>query len=98
MMKILLFPVKLVILPVVLLLSLLSMLGKLATNISAYVAGLFILFLLVICGCCLWQHRWMDAAIIAVLGVGILALQFGSMLLAEVAGEWAGKLVGSLRS
>jgi hypothetical protein len=40
----------------------------------------------------------MDAAIIAVLGVGILALQFGSMLLAEVAGEWAGKLVGFLRS
>ena len=98
MMKILLFPVKLVILPVVLLLSLISLLGKLATNISAYVAGLFILFLLIICACCLWQHRWMDAAIIAVLSVGILALQFSSMLFAEVAGEWAGKLVDFLRS
>lgn len=98
MLKILLLPVKLVILPVVLLLSLLSLLGKLATNISAYVAGLFILFLLIICGCCLWQHRWMDAAIIAVLSAGILALQFSSMLLAEVAGEWAGKLVDFIRS
>ena len=90
MLKILLLPVKLLILPV--------MLGKLATNISAYVVGLFLLFLLILCVCCLWQHRWTDAAIVAALDAVILILQFGAMFFAEIVGEWAGKLADFLRS
>ena len=98
MLKILLLPVKLLILPVMLFLSLLSLLGKLATNISAYVVGLFLLSLLILFVCCLWQHRWTDAAIVAVLNAGILILQFGAMFFAEIVGEWVGKLADFLRS
>ena len=96
--KILLLPVKLMILPFMLLLSLLSLLGKMATNLSAYIAGLLLLVLAAIEIYCLLAHRWMDAAIIAAVFIGCLLLQFGAMFLAEIAGEWAGKLVVFLRS
>lgn len=96
--KILLFPVKLFVLPVVLLLSLVSLMGKLATSISAYIAGLFLLVLAAIGIYCLWSHRWTDAAIIAAVFIGCLVLQFGAMFFAQLAGEWAGSLLRFIRS
>ena len=96
--KILLLPVKMMILPFILLLSLLSLLGKLATNLSAYLAGLLLLLLAAIEIYCLFSHQWMNAAIIAAIFIGCLFVQFGAMILAEIAGEWAGKLAVFLRS
>lgn len=96
--KILLLPVKLMILPFMLLLSLLSLLGKLTTNISAYLTGLLLLLLAAIEIYCLFAHQWMNAAIIAAMFIGCLLLQFGAMFLAEIAGEWVGKLTVFLRS
>ena len=96
--KIFLFPVKLLILPVLLLLFLLSLLGKLATNLSAYLVGLLLLVLASIGVYCLWAHRWVDAAIVAAVIAGCLLLQFGAMFLAQIAGEWAGSLLAFLRS
>ena len=89
MIKVILLPVKLLALPVMILLSLLSLLGKAITNISAYVIGLFLIALLLIDIYCLWQHRWTDVAIVTIVGVATLALQFGAMLISEVAGEWS---------
>ena len=96
--NIILFPVKLLILPVLLLLFLLSLLGKLATNLSAYLVGLVLLVLASIGGYCLWARRWVDAAIVAAVIIGCLLLQFGAMFFAQIAGEWVGSLVAFLRS
>lgn len=92
MMKMILLPVKLLALPVMLLLFLLSLLGKAATNLSSYVMGLFLLVLLLTDLYCLWQHRWTDVAIVTAVGVAALVLQFGAMLIAEIAGEWSHSL------
>lgn len=91
-MKLLLLPIKLLALPVMLILFLLSLLGKIFTNLSAYVVGLFLLVLLLILIYCLWEHRWTDAAIVGTMEIAALALQFGAMLLAEILGEWSGAL------
>lgn len=88
-MKLLLLPVKLLALPVMLILLLLSVLGKLVTNLSAYVVGLFMLVVLLICVYCLWEHRWTDAAIVAVIEAGVFFLQFIATLAAEILGEWS---------
>lgn len=88
-MKILLWPVKLIALPIMLMLFLLSLLGKLLTNVSAYIVGLFMLIVLLIGVYCLWEHRWTDLAIMAAIEAVTFALQFGAMLLAEFAGEWS---------
>lgn len=89
MMKLLLLPVKLIALPIMLMLFLLSLLGKLLTNVSAYIVGLFMLVVFLIGLYCLWEHRWTDLAIMAAIEAVTFALQFGAMLLAEFAGEWS---------
>lgn len=68
MIKVILLPVKLLALPVMLVLLVLSLLGKAATTLSAYVIGLFLVVLIGIDLYCLWQHRWTDVAIVTVLG------------------------------
>ena len=89
MIKVILLPVKLLAFPVMLLMLVLSLLGKAATTLSAYVIGLFLVVLIGIDLYCLWQHRWTDVAIVTVLGVVTLILQFGAMLVSEFAGEWS---------
>lgn len=91
-MKVILLPVKLIALPVMLLLFLLSLLGKAATHVSAYIAGLFLLMLLIIDLYCLWKQQWTDFGIVTVIGVVTLAIQFGAMFIAEIAGEWSHSL------
>lgn len=91
-MKILMLPFKILALPVMLALFLFSLLGKLVTNISAYIVGLLLLVVLLIGVYCLWAHRWMDFAIVAGIEVAMLVLQFGAMFIAEIAGEWSGSL------
>lgn len=96
--NVLLLPVRLLAVPVMLLLSLLSLVGRLVTNLSAHVVGLFLLLLLAISIFCLWQKRWLDAAFVFLLGVLILVIQFAAMLLAEIVREWAGALAQFIRS
>lgn len=96
--NVLLLPVRLLAVPVMLLLSLLSLTGRLVTNLSAYVVGPFLLLLLGISIFCLWQRRWLDAAFVFLLGVLILVIQFAAMLLAEIVREWAGTLAQFIRS
>lgn len=88
-MKLLLLPIKLIALPIMLLLLICSLLGKAATNISAYLVGLFMLLVFFIGVYCLWQHRWTDLAIMILIEAVTFALQFSAMLLAEFAGEWS---------
>ena len=89
MIKVILLPVKLLAIPVMLLLFLFFLLGKAVTNLSAYVSGLFLLVLFLIDIYCLWQQRWTDVAIVTALGVVTLILQFGAMLISELAREWS---------
>ena len=96
--NVLLLPVRLLAVPVMLLLSLLSLAGRLVTNLSAHVVGPFLLLLLGISIFCLWQRRWLDAAFVFLLGVLILVIQFAAMLLAEIVREWAGTLAQFIRS
>ena len=92
MIKVMLLPVKLIAFPVMVLLFLFSLLGKTASHISAYIAGLFLMVLLVIDIYCLWNQRWTDFGIVTAIGVVTLALQFGAMFIAEIAGEWGRSL------
>lgn len=91
-MKILLLPLKLLVLPVMLMLTLASLLGKATTHISAYIIGLFLLVLIAIDFYCLWMHRWTDVGIVTAIIIAVLILQFGAMFFAEVAGEWSKSL------
>ena len=98
MLKVMLIPVKLLALPVMLLLLIICLLGRALTRASAYVVGPFLLVLVIIDLYCLWQQRWTDVAIVTVLAVLVLALQFGAMLASEIAGEWSRSIRGFLFS
>lgn len=89
---------KLLAIPAMVILAAVSLLGKLLTNISAYIVGLFMLAVLLIGIYCLCVHRWTDAVIMGAIEALCLILQFGSMLLAELAGEWSGSLRAFIRS
>jgi hypothetical protein len=91
-------PLKLLAIPVMILLAILSLFGKLLTNLSAHIVGLFMLVVLLIGIYCLWGHRWMDVMILGAVEVICMAVQFGSMFLAELAGEWSGSLRVFIRS
>jgi hypothetical protein len=91
-------PLKLLAIPVMILLAILSLFGKLLTNLSAYIVGLFMLVVLLIGIYCLWGHRWTDAMILGAIEAICMVVQFGSMLLAELVGEWSGSLRAFIRS
>lgn len=62
---------KLICLPILVVLSVLCLLGKLATNISAY-AFTLLMFVLIGCGIyCIVQGQWLNLAILA--GMGLAA-------------------------
>jgi len=72
--------------------------GRLASNLSAYVVGLF---MLVILACGIYQvcvRDWLNVAILFGVEAVCVALQFSAMLLVELAGEWAGSLGAFLHS
>ena len=97
-MRLLKFPLKLLALPLMLALYTLHIIGKLASNLSAYVVGLF---MLVILACGIYQvcvREWLNVAILFGVEAVCVALQFSAMLLVELAGEWAGSLGAFLHS
>ena len=91
-MRLLKLPLKLLALPLMLILYTLHIIGKLASNLSAYVVGLFMLVVF-LCGVVqVIQREWLNVAILFGVEAVCVALQFTAMLLAELAGEWAGSL------
>lgn len=97
-MRLLKLPLKLLALPLMLILYTLHTIGKLASNLSAYVVGLF---MLVVLACGIYQvcvHDWMNVAILFGVEAVCVALQFSAMFLVELAGEWAGSLGAFLHS
>ena len=97
-MRLLKLPLKLLALPLMLALYTFHIIGKLASNLSAYVVGLF---MLVVLACVIYQvcvHDWMNVAILFGVEAVCVALQFSVMFLVELAGEWAGSLGAFLHS
>ena len=97
-MRLLKLPLKLLALPLMLILYTLHTIGKLASNLSAYVVGLF---MLVVLACAIYQvcvHDWMNVAVLFGVEAVCVALQFSAMFLVELAGEWAGSLGDFLHS
>ena len=97
-MRLLKLPLKLLALPLMLILYTLHTIGKLASNLSAYVVGLF---MLVVLACAIYQvcvQDWLNVAILFGVEAVCVALQFSAMFLVELAGEWAGSLGDFLHS
>ena len=97
-MRLLKLPLKLLVLPLMLALYTLHIIGRLASNFSAYVIGLL---MLVVLACGIQQaylREWLNVAILFGVEAVCVALQFSAMLLVELAGEWAGSLGAFLHS
>lgn len=77
-MKLVKLPFKILALPVMLVLGVLGLIAKLATNLSCYIVGPFMLFL---GGCCVYaivMQLWSQLAILAVLLLGCVVMLFGA--------------------
>ena len=97
-MRLLKLSLKLLALPLMLALYTLHIVGKLASNLSAYVIGLFMLVILV---CGIYQicvREWLNVAVLLGVEAVCVAIQFSAMFLVELAGEWAGSLGAFLHS
>ena len=97
-MRLLKLPLKLLALPLMLVLYALHIIGKLASNISAYVVGLFMLVVFLCWVVQVIQREWLNVAILFGVEAVCVALQFTAMFLTELAGEWAGSLGAFLHS
>ena len=77
-MKLVKLPFKILALPVMLVLGAVGLIAKLATNLSCYIVGPFMLFL---GGCCVYtivMQLWNQLAILAVLLLGCVVMLFGA--------------------
>ena len=77
-MKLVKLPFKILVLPVMLVLGVLGVIAKLATNLSCYIVGPFMLFLV---GCGIYtivMQLWNQVAILAVLLLGCVGMLFGA--------------------
>lgn len=97
-MRLLKFPLKLLALPLMLILYTLHIIGRLASNLSAYVVGLFMLVVLARGIQQAYLREWLNVAILFGVEAVCVALQFSAMFLVELAGEWAGSLGAFLHS
>ena len=89
-MRLLKLPLKLLAFPLMLALYTLHIIGKLISNLSAYVIGLLMLVVLV---CGIYQvcvQNWLNVAILFGVETVCVALQFSAMLLVELIGDWPG--------
>ena len=81
--KILLLPIKLLVLPLVLLLKIIYALAYLVTHVGTYILSPVILFVL---GCGIWcaaQGRWTDVGLLAGIEVMIIAVIFAAVWLLD---------------
>ena len=77
-MKLVKLPFKILALPVMLVLGAVGLIAKLATNLSCYIVGPFMLFL---GGCCVYaivMQLWSQLAILVVLLLGCVVMLFGA--------------------
>ena len=77
-MKLVKLPFKILALPVMLVLGVLGLIAKLATNFSCYIVGPFMVFL---GGCCIYvivMQLWSQLAILVVLLLGCVVMLFGA--------------------
>ena len=86
-------PFKILALPLILLLGTFWVLGKIVTNISAFVIGLFMLLILLVGILCAFQHQWGNVAFLFAVEMVCVLLQFLSMWIVEISGEINGMLV-----
>lgn len=83
---------KLMTLPVLVVLSVLCLLGKLATNISAYVFTL-LSFVLIGCGIyCIVQGQWLNLAILAGMGLAAFLALFLLIAVAYKIESWKDRI------
>lgn len=73
-MWILKLPLKLLVLPVILILGVFNAVGNVLTNLSCYVFGPAMFFLLACAFYYLTQQSWLNVSILTVLGVGCFAV------------------------
>lgn len=77
-MKLVKLPFKILALPVMLVLGALGLIAKLATNLSCYIVGPFMLFLGGFCVYAIVMQLWNQLAILAVLLLGCMVMLFGA--------------------
>ena len=96
--KIILLPVKLLVLPLILLLKILYALAYLVTHVGTYILSPVILFVL---GCGIWcatQGRWADVGLLTGIEVMIIAVIFAAVWLLDVVQTASGGLVSFLHA
>lgn len=84
---------KILTIPVLLVFALLGLLAKSVTNLSCYVIGPFMLFLL---GCCVYtivMQLWSQLIILMVLLLGCVAILFGASWIIVFLEDTTGRLV-----
>ena len=86
-------PFKILALPVILLLGVFWVLGKIMTNLSAFVVGIFMVGVF-----CAFQGQWGNVAFLVGVEVACLVLQYGAMMIVDISGTVNGTLVRFLRS
>ena len=97
-MKLVKLPFKILALPVMLVLGVLGLIAKLATNLSCYFVGPFMLFL---GGCCVYtivMQLWNQLAILAVLLLGCVVMLFGASWIIVFLESTTGRLSDFVRS
>ena len=91
-------PFKILALPVMLVLGALGLIAKLATNLSCYIVGPFMLFL---GGCCVYaivMQLWSQLAILVVLLLGCVVMLFGASWIIVFLENTTGRLTGFICS
>ena len=91
-------PFKILALPVILLLGVFWVLGKIMTNLSAFVVGIFMLFIFLVGIFCAFQGQWGNVAFLIGVEVACLVLQYGAMMIVDISGSINGALVRFLHS
>lgn len=97
-MKLIKLPFKLLALPIILILMAAALLVKLVTNLSAYVMGPLMLFIL---GCGIYsavQQMWTSVAILVVLEILCVVAMFFAVVIETILGGMKDSLVGFVNS
>ena len=96
--KIVLLPVKLLVLPLILLLKIVYALAYLVTHVGTYILSPVILFVL---GCGIWcavQGRWTDVGLLAGIEIMIVAVIFAAVWLLDAVQTASSGLVSFLHA
>ena len=86
-------PVKLLILPVIVILGVFNVMGNVLTKLSCYVLGPAMFFLLACALYYLTQQSWLNVSILTVLGVGCFAIPMLAGLVLCVTENWNQMLI-----